>query len=219
MCGAFSVIHPFRDLSQRFNAGYNEKGTPPRYNVRPSQPIPTILNTDPDHIVYTMWGITRHFGEKKMFFINARNDSMMKPTWKKLLREQRCLILADGFYEWQKQTQPKVPYRFELKTKEPFSFAGLWQLEKDKSGNDVVHTVIITTEPNDLVEPVHNRMPVMLTEQAERMWLNHDISEDEAIQLLIPYSASKMNSYAISTLVNSPSNDHPDILIPEENSK
>lgn len=100
MCGAFSIIHPFRDLSQRFNAGYNESPADPRYNVRPSQPIPTILNTDPDQITYSMWGIHPLYDKTgKMFFINARNDSMTKPTWKKMIQEKRCLILADGFYE------------------------------------------------------------------------------------------------------------------------
>ena len=138
MCGAFSIIHPFRDLSQRFNAGYNDSPTDPRYNVRPSQPIATILNTDPDQIIYSMWGIHPFYDKTgKMFFINARNDSMTKPTWKKMVQEQRCLILADGFYEWQKQpdSKTKVPFRFELVSKEPFAFAGLWQYESPRTGN------------------------------------------------------------------------------------
>jgi putative SOS response-associated peptidase YedK len=222
MCGAFSVIHPFRDLSQRFNAGYNDSPIDPRYNVRPSQPIPTILNTDPEEIVHTEWGIHPFYDKTgKMFFINARNDSMVKPTWKKMIQEQRCLILADGFYEWQKQpdSKVKVPYRFELTSKEPFAFAGLWQYETDAQGNKVPHSVIITTTPNELVENVHDRMPVILTPQSEKDWLYPDISADEAISMLVPYPTIRMVSYPISTLVNSPANDHPDILIPAENSK
>jgi putative SOS response-associated peptidase YedK len=222
MCGAFSVIHPFRDLSQRFNAGYNDSPADPRYNVRPSQPIATILNTDPELITYTMWGIHPSYDKTgKMFFINARNDSVTRPTWKKMLQEQRCLILADGFYEWQKQpaSKNKIPYRFELATKEPFAFAGLWQYELDPAGNKVPHSVVITTTPNALVENVHDRMPVILTPENEQLWLNPDTDAEAALKTLIPYPAQQMVSYPISTLVNSPANDHPDILIPAQNSE
>lgn len=217
MCGAFSIIHPFKDLSQRFNAGYNDNPVNPRYNVRPSQPILTILNTDPDEIVYTQWGIHPFYDKTgKMFFINARNDSMVKPTWKKLIQEQRCLILADGFYEWQKKSgsKLKVPYRFELKDKEPFAFAGLWQYEIDNSGNQVAHSVIITTIPNEVVENVHDRMPVILTPQNEKEWLNPDIGSDDAIKLLLPYPAIEMVSYPVSTLVNKPSIDNIQVIQP-----
>ncbi len=221
MCGAFSVIHPFRDLSERFNAGYNEKPVHSRYNIRPSQPIPTILNTDPEEIVYTQWGIHPFYDKTgKMFFINARNDSMIKPTWKKLIQSQRCLILADGFYEWQKQpdSKLKVPFRFELKSKKPFAFAGLYQFEEHQ-GVVVPHSVIITTEPNMLVEDVHNRMPAILIPNFEKDWLNPDIETEEAIEMLTPYPAKEMVSYPISTLVNKPSNDTEDIIKPAENSK
>ncbi len=219
MCGAFSVIHPFRDLSKRFNAGYNEKESKPRYNVRPSQPIPAILNSNPDEITYTMWGIHPFYDKTgKMFFINARNDSMTKPTWKKLIQEQRCLILADGFYEWKKvNSKTKQPFRFEMKSKEPFAFAGLYQYE-EIDGQKIPHTVIITTEPNDLVEEVHDRMPAILTPANEEDWLNPDIDADKAIKMLKPYPKKEMVSYPISTLINKPSNDLEDVIRPIQNS-
>ena len=221
MCGAFSIIHPFRDLSQRFNAGYNDSPVDPRYNVRPSQPIATILNTDPQNITFTMWGIHPFYDKTgKVFLINARNDSMSKPIWKKLIQERRCLILADGFYEWQKQpdSKIKIPYRFELSNKEPFAFAGLWQMEDDGKGKVVPHSVIITTSPNELVKSVHDRMPVILTPENESEWLNPDTDTDTALKSLVPYPVKAMVSYPISTLVNSPANDHPGILTPAENS-
>lgn len=219
MCGAFSVIHPFRDLSQRFNAGYNEKEPGPRYNVRPTNPIPTILNTDPDEITYTMWGIHPFYDKTgKMFFINARNDSMSKPTWKKMIQQQRCLILADGFYEWQKvNTKTKQPFRFELKSKEPFAFAGLYQFEEN-NGKQIPHSVIITTEPNSVVENVHDRMPVILAPKNEKEWLNPDIDTEDALKMLIPYPPKQMVSYPVSTLVNKPVNDTPEIIQPLQNS-
>lgn len=217
MCGAFSILHPFRDLSQRFNAGYNEQNIDPRYNVRPSQPIPTILNTDPSQIVYTQWGIHPIYDKTgKMFFINARDDSMAKPTWKKMVNEQRCLILADGFYEWQKQpnSKTKIPYRFTLASSEPFAFAGLWQYEEDDNGNKIPHSVIITTTPNELVEDVHDRMPAMLSVDDEKAWLNPDTELDKALQALKPYPVARMVRYEVSTLVNSPQNDNADIIKP-----
>lgn len=217
MCGAFSVLHPFRDLSQRFNAGYNEQNTDPRYNVRPSQPIPTILNTNPTEIIYSVWGIHPFYDKTgKMFFINARDDSMTKPTWEKLVQEQRCLILADGFYEWQKQpdAKNKVPYRFELTTKEPFAFAGLWQYEDDSKGNKIPHSVIITTTPNELVEDIHNRMPAMLRVEDEQSWLNPDIELQVALDALKSYPVADMVRYEVSTLVNKPQNDYADIIKP-----
>ena len=214
------MIHPFRDLSQRFSAGYNDHYENPRFNIRPSQPIPAILNSDPKEIVFTSWGIHPHYDKTgKMFFINARDDSMDKPTWKKMIREQRCLIPADGFYEWQKTTgKTKTPYRFEMKDKGLFAFAGLWQLEEDERGNEIPHTVIITTTPNSVVEDVHDRMPAILSKEEEEIWLNPDTDADEAIKLLNPYPASKMHKFAISTLVNLPSNDTEEIILPAKNS-
>lgn len=220
MCGAFSIIHPFRDLSQKFNAGYNDTETKPRYNVRPSQSIPAILNTDPDEIVHTFWGIQPPFIQGKRYLINARDDSLNKPTWNKLLHEQRCLILADGFFEWKKSENVKVktPFYFTRKDKEPFAFAGLWKLNKAPNGEEIPHTVIITTEPNELVADVHNRMPAMLDPKEGKEWLNPDISPEEAKHLLRPYDPDKMSSYAISTLINKPTNDIEEVIQPTKNS-
>lgn len=217
MCGAFSILHPFRDLSQRFNAGYNDQPVDPRYNVRPSQPIPTILNFEPRQIVYTQWGIHPSYDKAgKLFFINARDDSMSKPTWKKMVQKQRCLILADGFYEWQKKpsSKVKVPYRFELTSKEPFAFAGLWQLEDDKKGHQIPHSVIITTTPNMLVEDIHDRMPAILSVEDEQAWLNPDTDLEQALKTLKPYPLIGMVRYEVSPLVNKPQNDTAEIIKP-----
>lgn len=218
MCGAFAILHPFRDLSQKFNAGYNGTEPNPRYNVRPSQPIPAILNTDPDEIVHTYWGIKPPFIQGTRYLINARDDSLYKPTWKKLLQEQRCLILADGFIEWKKTEGAKTPYFFKRKDAEPFAFAGLWKLDKTPDGQEVPHTVIITTEPNELVADVHNRMPAMFDPEEGKKWLNPDISPEDAKSLLKPYKTSEMTSYAISTLVNKPTNDFAEVIQPAQNS-
>lgn len=221
MCGAFSIIHPFRDLSGKFNAGYNERETDPRYNVRPSQPIPTILNTDPEEIIYTMWGIRPSYDKTgKVFLINARDDSLQKFTWKGMLESQRCLIIADGFYEWLKSPDKKTrtPYRFELQDKEPFAFAGLWHMEKTPEGQEVPHSVIITTEPNEVVKSVHDRMPAIFDPEESKEWLNPDRTAEDALKLIKPYPAQRMVSYVVSPLVNKATNDFEEIIKPVQNS-
>jgi putative SOS response-associated peptidase YedK len=180
-----------------------------------------ILNTNHAELTYAIWGIHPVYDKThKMFFINARNDSLLKPTWKKMLHEQRCLIPADGFYEWQKINSPKVkvPYRFELKNKELFAFAGLWQEERDEAGNTIPHCVIITTEPNKTVGEVHDRMPAMLRQDDESIWLDSDADIDQLLELLRPYPDNAMHSYPISTLINSPVHDSEAIIKPAHNS-
>jgi putative SOS response-associated peptidase YedK len=203
MCGAFSLITDFTKLGKRFGAKLPDEVVPERQNIRPSQPVAVILNTEPEEIQYILWGVTPHFSKDgKIFLINARSDSLLKPTWKKMLREQRCLILADGFYEWQKEEgkKTKTPYKFTLKNKESFAFAGLWQMEKDESGKEVAHCVIITTEPNSVVEEIHNRMPAILTSEEEKQWLNPDLDEDEALKLLRPFEPEMMKRAKVESL-------------------
>lgn len=217
MCGAFSVIHPFRDLSARFNAGYTEEFDAPRYNIRPSQPIPVILNSNSKVISFAQWGIHPKYDKtRKMFFINARDDSLQKPTWKKMVHENRCLIPADGFYEWQKleNTRIKTPFRFELKNMKLFAFAGLWQEEIDENGITIPHCVIITTEPNDTVGKIHDRMPAILHTEQERAWLDNETPLEVLLAMLKPYEDTDMQSFQVSSLVNSPSNDSPEIIEP-----
>ena len=217
MCGRFSQFTDYRVLGKRFAATPPKKNYGKRYNIAPLQPVPAILNTDPDSIQYIMWGITTAYG--KRFLINARDDSLLKFTWRKALEERRCLILADGFYEWQRLTKKeKVPYRFQLKNGEPFAFAGLWQYEKDNKGNEVPHCVIITTNPNKTTKKVHNRMPAILSPDDEKEWLNPDIDTEHALKLIRPYPDSEMEAFPISPKVNIPSNDTEDIIRPAENS-
>lgn len=211
MCGAFSILHPFRDLSGRFNAGYNEISFPPRYNARPSQKLPVILNTDPKEIILATWGYMPPWSTSQGI-INARKESLdTKPMYFDAIEHRRCLILADGFYEWAKMNKKKVPFRFTLKNEEPFAFAGIWSQDKNTS---LATFAIITTEPNDLVEKVHDRMPAILQSSDEKEWLRESMPSKEAITMLNPYPAEEMLSYEVSTLVNSPKNNTIDIIKP-----
>lgn len=143
-----------------------------------------IRNTSPEQIEIVSWGIIPVWDKTgKKTIINARKDSLEKPTFRKSFFERRCLVLADSFYEWMKVDgqKAKQPYRFLLKSEQPFAFAGIW--EEAEEGN-VPHCTIITTESNGIVAPVHNRMPVILAPEVEGEWLNLDTPPEQALELL-----------------------------------
>jgi putative SOS response-associated peptidase YedK len=211
MCGGFSIFADFKYLADRFAAQAPSVFYPARYNARPSQDLPVILNTDPDKIHITKWGITAPWKETQLI-INTRKDSLdTKAFFRTAFRERRCLILADGFYEWAKTHGKKQPYRFILKTKEPFAFAGIWQ-QATKSKRPAF--TIVTTEPNALVEKIHNRMPVILELHHEKDWLNPDLDPTQLLTMLQPFPARLMDAYPVSPLVNSPAHDSPEIIKP-----
>ncbi len=214
MCGAFSIVHPFRDISGRFNAGYNGPKLPLHYNARPTQQLPVIVNYVPDRIVLAKWGMTPAWKSGKPI-INARAETLTtKPMFYKSFLERRCLVLADGFFEWGKVGAKKVPFRFTLRTKELFVFAGLWREEKDEAGQLQTTFVIITTEPNSLVGKVHDRMPVILPPKQEKAWLDPDQPQTALERMLAPFPAHLMKAYPVSPLVNSPANNTIDVIKP-----
>ena len=147
--------------------------------------------------------------------INARGETVdQKPSFKRPLKNQRCLILADGFYEWQKTPQGKVPTYIHLADHGPFAFAGLWDRWQAPEGETIFSCTIITTSPNRLLEPIHNRMPVILTPEGADIWLDPNQQEPDALlPLLEPYPADLMEAYAVSKLVNAPLNDRPECIL------
>ncbi len=150
--------------------------------------------------------------------INARAETLtQKPSFKNSFKERRCLVLADGFYEWRKTEKKniKIPMRFVLKSQEPFAFAGLWDAWQKPDGDMLLSFTIITTEANDLMQPIHDRMPVILREKDEDIWLDPDLKDvKKLIPLLTPYPSDMMEGYEVSTLVNSPKNDSPECIKP-----
>lgn len=213
MCGAFSITYPFKSgWDSPFNAGYNFK-TPftPRFNARPSQDLPAILNTKPDDIQLVNWGIKPKWLKGKML-INVRDDSLFtKPIFHKNLQQRRCIIPADGFYEWTIENGKKTPFRFILKSKKLFAFAGIWENDPETNQPEFA---IITTTPNRLVEKYHNRMPVILPPEREQEWL--DVNQDIglALNLLSPYPAELMQAYPVSSQINSPKNNFAQLIEP-----
>ncbi|MGI6038028.1 MAG: SOS response-associated peptidase [Limnochordia bacterium] len=203
MCGRYTLTTEPDLLGQRFALPHLQ--WQPRYNIAPSQPILTIVSPWEPRIL--SWGLIPPWsrdGQRR--FINARGETAPeKPSFQAAFRNSRCLILADSFFEWDRQ---KKPYRFLLAQGEPFAMAGLWARWTSPDGEQIETCAIITTEANELVAPIHDRMPVILTRETERLWLKPG---EPAFHhsLLRPYPADEMRCYPVSRLVNSPHNDHP----------
>ena len=191
----------------------------PRYNIAPTQEAPVIVQADGKRTVELFrWGLIPWLAKDPAIgnrMINARAETLAeKPAFNNLLGKRRCLVLADGFYEWRKEGKGKVPMRFKLKSGEPFAFAGLWDSWKQPDGNLLRTYTIVTTEPNDVLRPIHNRMPPMLSNDHAQKWLAVDDEIAHALPLLKPYPPEKMEGYEVSILVNNPRNDLPECVRP-----
>jgi len=220
MCGRFSLTTDIARLQEQFNFDFNGEFTVnPRFNIAPSQQVLTLGSDGGKRIGTTMkWGLVPYWADDIKIgykMINARGESVdEKASFKRPFKSKRCLILADGFYEWKKEGKNKQPYRFVMKDEKPFAFAGLW--EQWNKGEEPLYTcTIITTKPNEVTEEVHDRMPVILEEDVYDLWLNPQMEDAEYLKsLLVPYPADKMKLYPVSTVVNSPKNDVEECLAP-----
>jgi putative SOS response-associated peptidase YedK len=219
MCGRYTITVQPELLAERFNAALPPEMSEPRYNAAPSQTLPVILNENEQQIQLLRWGLVPHWSktpDTDYRMINARAETLEeKSTFREALRRRRCLVLADGFYEWKKTDDGKVPMRITLKSGEPFAFAGLWETWKDRETGELLRTfTIITTTPNDLMVPIHDRMPAILLPEMERTWLDDSAGPERWRELLRPYPADLMRAYPVSRLVNSPTNESPALVAP-----
>ena len=166
------------------------------------------------------WGLVPFWAKEASIgykMINAKGETITeKPSFRKPFKEKRCLVLGDGFYEWNKPDKKnKIPFRFVLKSRDPFAFAGLWDAWKTPEGEMLLSFTIITTTANELMEPIHDRMPVILHEKDEGMWLDPQLNDSEKLSTLLkPYPSNEMGAYKVSTIVNSPKNDTPKCIEP-----
>jgi len=220
MCGRFSLTTDILKLQQQFNFEFNDEITiNPRFNIAPSQQVLTIGSDGGKRIGTTMkWGLLPFWSKDVKIgykMINARAESIdEKPSFRTPFKSKRCLVLADGFYEWKKEGKEKQPFRFVMKEEKPFAFAGLWD-QWNKAGESLYTCTIITTRPNKVTEEVHDRMPVILDEDVYDIWLNPKTDDTDYLKsLLIPYPAEKMKAYPVSQIVNSPKNDIVECLSP-----
>ncbi len=224
MCGRFTLtIDPYH-LQQAFPWAIIPDELTSRYNIAPSQLVAVIPNTGDYALAMYKWGLIPSWSKDPSIgerMINARAESLgEKPSFRNAFRRRRCLILADGFYEWtlDPAMKSKQPMYIRLKNAHPFAFAGLWEIWKASDGSELRSCTIITTSPNSLLEPIHNRMPVILPTDVYDRWLAPEDRQPEQLNdLLIPYSAAEMVAFPVSRLVNSPQYDSAELIQPVGN--
>lgn len=211
MCGRYSLTQPIQTLKEHFQAIAVELEHHPRYNIAPSQSVPIVIAKAQGREIHSLrWGLIPSWAKDPSIgshLINARAETVHeKPSFKSSLRKRRCLVPADGFYEWQVRGQGKVPQYIRLRTGGLMAFAGLWS-EWD-GGSETLRTfTIITTTANRELEPVHARMPVILLPEHYADWMSSDTSSEQVIPLLRPLEEGLLEHYEISKTVNSPKND------------
>ncbi len=212
MCGRYTLAQKQERLAKRFKLATAAPDLKPNYNVSPSQIMPVITEDEAGkrHIELMKWGIPRTLGKDlTKELINTRSDKAFGGFWKRTVLNHRCLIPADGFYEWKRTKNGKEPFFIHPKDVDLYAFAGIWDTWEDPDEHKIKTYSIMTTEPNDEMKPIHNRMPVILTPDSEELWLdaaNQD--QDLLADLLVPYRDGKLDAYQVSAEVNSPRNNY-----------
>ena len=219
MCGRYSLIAYIGELQERFDFDGSELTHVPRYAIAPTQMALSVTNGGRRRGSYMRWGLIPSWAKSASVgsrMINARAETLAeRSSFRTALQRRRCLVLADGFYEWQRRGSSRRPMRIVMASREPFAFAGLWDAWRDSKGEVVRSCAIITTSANELLSPIHDRMPIVLPRELESLWLDHDIQDYAALAgILTPYITDEMEAYEVSSLVNSPANDGPEMVVP-----
>jgi putative SOS response-associated peptidase YedK len=219
MCGRF-VFFDVDKVNKRFDLNIDIKlNLNPSYNIFPNKEFPVIYRKSTNTIELMKWGLVPFWAKEfnvKNQMINARSETLLeKPSFRNLIKNKRCMIPSNGFYEWKKISDKKIPYFISLKDHELFSFAGLYDIWVDSSGKEYKTFTIITTESNSLMSEIHNRMPVILKQEYEEIWLDENILKIEMLlDIFKPYNSSNMDVYQISNFVNNPTNDYKELINP-----
>ncbi|WP_075618661.1 SOS response-associated peptidase [Paenisporosarcina indica] len=219
MCGRYSLFMNLNKLEERFGeATFEAEDYEPSYNIAPSQYILTVINDgSKNRLGYLKWGLVPPWAkDSKIGFkmINARSETVHeKPSFRESLKKKRCLVVADSFFEWKKTDRDKVPMLVKLKSEEPFAMAGLWETWKSSTGEAIHTCTVLTTEPNELMASIHDRMPVILKPEDEHTWLDPSIQDIKVLQhLLRPFEDNRLEAYEVSSMVNSPKNNSPALV-------
>ncbi len=221
MCGRFAQfsIRDFLEIRDEFEI--REKDVPDdlpfNYNVSPGQTVAAVVDEDTRRLKPFQWGLVTEWSVKKPGFklINVRSETLReKKTFDRLFRQRRCLVIADGFYEWKKTERGKTPYYFRQKNGKPFAIAGLWNAPEEGRG-PLSTCTLITTVANTLVMPVHDRMPVIVPKESWNLWLNNrEFDRDRIGSILRPLEPELMTCHEVSAEVNSPASNHPGLIEP-----
>lgn len=221
MCGRFTLFAEYDDILNRFDieAAIEQDLYQPSYNIAPSHSVLSVINDGTQNrLGYLRWGFVPSWAkdEKAGYkMINARAETLAeKPSFRHAFKHRRCLIIADSFYEWKKgPNKTKTPLRITLKSNDLFAMAGIWERWKSPEGNTLFSCSIITTTPNELMKDIHDRMPVILNKEDEQAWLDPSLNDVSKVShLLKPLTADNMEAYEVSSLVNSPRNNSPNLI-------
>ncbi|WP_408976310.1 SOS response-associated peptidase [Paenibacillus jiagnxiensis] len=219
MCGRFTLVADESEVFETFSVERVDYEYSPRYNVAPSQTIAAIAHWDGERVLTGYrWGLIPFWAKDAKIgykMINARAETIeSKPAFRNLLSRNRVVIPSDGFYEWKKAGDDKQPFRFQLESKKVFGFAGLFDTwEHPENGEMIRSCTIITTEPNQLVQDVHDRMPVILNSEGVNMWLDPKVTDKHVLQdLLVPYPAEQMILYPVSKMVGNVKNNQASLV-------
>jgi putative SOS response-associated peptidase YedK len=219
VCGRFTVAVSAELLLDEFGVDPPENFEP-RYNVAPQQDVPVIgRNAEgEDRFAMVRWGLVPNRAKSPRdmkSMINARAETLLeRPTFREPFLHRRCLVIADGFYEWLRQGRTRQPWLFRLANGRPFAFAGIWDSWQDEEGNRLFSCAIVTTQANGVVAPIHDRMPVILDPDARTAWLDPATDAESLRHLLRPIDDALLRGFTVSTAVNSVANDSPECVVP-----
>lgn len=220
MCGRFTLTASGDAVAERFSFSGMDFNWIPSFNIAPTQLVPTVTNNGVENRATLMrWGLVPNWAKDSRIanrMINARSETLAeKPSFRRAFLQRRCLIPADGFYEWRLKGGQKIPNRITLGSDSLFAFAGLWESWTRPNGSTLFSCVIITTSPNDVMAPIHGRMPVILPQESESFWLDPGRQDTDVLaRLLLPRDIDGLNAYEVSTLVNSPNNNSEAVTVP-----
>ncbi len=224
MCGRFVRKSTITVIEDEFDIYEVQWAFEPSYNIAPSQDVACVIGNGGNRLVKFRWGFVPFWADDPSIgykMINARAETVAeKKSFARAFKKQRCLVVADGFYEWRKLAdgKRKIPMYVHLSEERPFGFAGLYENWKSKDGAVLQTCTIITTQPNELMAPIHNRMPVIIAPEKRKIWLDRDIQDPGRLMpLLAPYNAAEMELHEVSKRVNSPSYNEPDCIRPASN--
>jgi putative SOS response-associated peptidase YedK len=221
MCGRFTLTATVDQLIDRFDIEYflEQEDFQPSYNIAPSQSVLAVINNGRHNKMgFLRWGLIPPFAKDMSIghkMINARSETLLeKPSFRTAYKKKRCLIIADSFYEWKRlDDKKKIPMRIKLKSEELFAMAGLWENWKSPEGKSIFSCTVITTSPNNLVGDIHDRMPVILRPEDEKIWLDPSINDTNRLEkLMVPLDEDLMEVYEVSSLVNSPKNNSSELI-------
>jgi putative SOS response-associated peptidase YedK len=224
MCGRFTNRYSWRQLKELYDltTPFLSSNFPPRYNIAPTQPILAVANDAPDKYDFFFWGLVPPWAKDTSIggrMINARGETVAtQPAFRNAYRRRRCLIPADGFYEWKKSPDlKKTPMYIRMRSGKPFAFGGLWESWTSPDGSELRSCTIVTTKPNELMATMHDRMPVIIPPESCQAWLEPgERLPEELDKLLAPYRDGELEASPVSTFVNSAKNDGPGCIAPPD---